>query len=161
MKHLCRAIAFVTTMFLGASQASAQETCLLYQRGTVECPGYGAPAATAVPGPSKDAGIATIANGISTGLFSGTIPPNGFMVQVFPSANGTPVPYGNGGALCFVNDAGPSGFGSGFAMQIESSGAGTFSTPHGYKPIGLVSIWCRYLYQGAQPFVISITARAW
>jgi hypothetical protein len=150
MKQLCWAIASATMVFLGASSASAQETCLLYQRGTVECPGYGAPAATAVPGPSMD-GSTSMQTGTSTTLFKGAVPPNAFMVQVLATQNN--VPLG-----CFINDSGPAGYLSGFAISVVS-GIANFSSPPGYKPIGPVSIYC------ASPSAVNtqvyVAARGW
>jgi hypothetical protein len=69
MSFLLRVIAFAFAIFIGASYASAQETCLAYQQGTLGCPNYGAPAATAVPGPSMDGGVATAPAGSSVTLF--------------------------------------------------------------------------------------------
>jgi hypothetical protein len=142
MKHLCRTIAFVAVLVSGASRASAQETCLLYQRGTVECPGYGAPAATAVPGPSVDGGVATIPNATSTTLFGGKVPPNGFVVRVFISQGHVGDTNSALTTFCFVNDNGPANFGVGFLLIPDSFYSGTFESPHGYKPIGPVNIWC-------------------
>jgi hypothetical protein len=146
MRHICQSIVIASLFLPHASEASAQETCLLYQRGTVECPGYGAPAATAVPGPSTDGGVATVPNGSSTTLFKGTVPPNGFMVRVFASTSGLAndsYGYDNGSAFCFVNDNGPASLGGGFYLPQDAIGySGTFATPIGYKPIGPVSIWC-------------------
>jgi hypothetical protein len=105
MKQLCCAIASATMVFLGAASASAQETCLLYQRGTVECPGYGAPAATAVPGPSMASNI-PLGPPQAVTLFNGATPPNGFMVQVLVESTHSP-PYGLPSAtLRFINDNG-------------------------------------------------------
>jgi hypothetical protein len=156
MDRVCQAIVSVCVFFLGASEASAQETCLLYQRGTVECPGYGAPAATAVPGPSMDGGVATVPSGSSLTLFGGQVPPNGFMIRVFTGGNDS---YGySGGAVCFVNDNGPAGAGSGFYVVQDAIGlSGTFLTPVGYNPMGPVSIWCG---SGNVP-TIYLAARGW
>jgi hypothetical protein len=141
MKHLCSAIAFATMVFLGASHASAQETCLLYQRGTVECPGYGAPAATAVPGPSMASSIGLGPPQAFT-LFNGAIPPNGFMVRVFVQSTASP-PYGFPNTQCFITDNGSAAASVGFYMTPDANGySTTFITPVGYKPIGPVSVWC-------------------
>jgi hypothetical protein len=146
MDRLCRAVVSAATIFLGMSHAGAQETCLLYQRGTVDCPAYGAPAATAVPGPSMDGGVATVPNGSSVTLFGGKMPPNGFMIRVFaPNGYSTDT----GATACFINDNGPASLGVGFYVigDVLTSPAqpisGTFATPQGYKPIGPVSIWCQ------------------
>jgi hypothetical protein len=94
MSFLLRVIASSAAIFVGVSHATAQEPCLAYQRGTVGCPGYGAPAATAVPGPSMDGGVAGVSGGSSTTLFGGKVPPNGFMVRVFSgNGYGLTIPY--------------------------------------------------------------------
>jgi hypothetical protein len=154
---------------LGASQASAQQTCLLYQEGTVGCPVYGAPATTAVPGPSMDGGVTTMPNQQSTTLFGGKVPPNGFMTRIFTygyaviNSSGTIL-----GPTCFVNDNGAAGNGIGFylvpdiATSIAPQGEGTwsysatFTSPPGYKPIGPVSIYC---INPAGP--MALAARGW
>jgi hypothetical protein len=158
MGYLCCTIAFVMSVFLGVSCATAQETCLLYQRGTVDCPAYGAPAATAVPGPSMDGGVATVPNASSTTLFSGKVPPNGFMIRVFvPTGSYSPTE-----TTCFVNDNGPAGMGGGFyvtgdgSANLAQNASGTFVTPHGYKPMGPVSIWCQTAGN-----VVYLGARGW
>jgi hypothetical protein len=50
-------------------------------------------------------------------------------------------------SLCFVNDKGPAGLGIGFFVIADNGGgdpfSGSFVSPHGYKPIGPVSIWCQ------------------
>jgi hypothetical protein len=141
MKHLCRAAAFAPMIFLGVSGASAQDTCLAYQRGTVECPGYGAPAATAVPGPSMGSNITLGAPAAFT-LFNGATPPNGFMIRVFVTSTDT-AGYGYPNTLCFINDNGTAALGIGFYMTPDENGySATFNTPIGYKPIGPVSVWC-------------------
>jgi hypothetical protein len=118
MNCLHCAVVSAAMVFLGAAHATAQETCLLYQRGTVDCPGYGAPAATAVPGPSLDGGVATLPNATSTTLFGGKVPPNGFMIRVFVNNGNCGILFPNGsyGTVCFVNDNGPAGQGVGFYM---------------------------------------------
>jgi hypothetical protein len=146
-----------TMVFFCVSHADAQ--CLAYQQGTVGCPNYGAPAATAVPGPSMDGGVATVTTGQpAVTLFGGRVPPNGFIVRVF-TTNGYPVPNG---VYCFVNDNGPAGSGVGFYMPPDTANAnnvsGAFESPHGYKPIGPVSIYCQ---TGAGSFPINVTARGW
>jgi hypothetical protein len=157
MKHLCRAVAISTMVFLGASGASAQDTCLLYQRGTVECPGYGAPAATAVPGPSM---ATTMALGVPQAitLFNGATPPNGFMVRVVAESSDGSSGYGYPNkTLCFINDSGTAASGVGFYLTPDPNGySATFTTPVGYKPIGPVSIWC-----GVRNATASLAARGW
>jgi hypothetical protein len=156
MNDLLGVVAVAIIVFLGVSHATAQETCLLYQRGTVDCPAYGAPAATAVPGPSMDGGVAMLPNGSSVTLFGGKVPPNGFMIRVYNPATGTQ------SMSCFINDNGPAGLGGGFYVPPDYVPAGqpvasaTFATPHGYKPIGPVSIWCQTGNSG-----IYVAARGW
>jgi hypothetical protein len=144
MKHLCRAVAFAITIFLGVSSGSAQETCLLYQQGTVGCPNYGAPAATAVPGPSMASNIGLGAPTAVT-LFNGATPPNGFMVRIFVQSTLTP-PYGYPNNECYINDNGTAAASVGFYMTPDANGyTSTFITPVGYKPIGPVSVFCRII----------------
>jgi hypothetical protein len=142
MELLRRAIAFAIMVFLGVSCASAQDTtCLLYQRGTVDCPGYGAPAATAVPGPSMASNIGLGPPQAFT-LFNGATPPNGFMVRVFVTTTDTSG-YGYPNTQCFINDNGTAALDVGFYMTPDANGySATFNTPVGYKPIGPVSVWC-------------------
>jgi hypothetical protein len=161
MDHFRRALASAMIIFLIVTSAAAQEPCLLYQRGTVACPDYGAPAATAVPGPSMDGGVATAPNGASTMLFKGNVPPNGFMIRLF--LNGAP--YGgnvSNATVCFVNDNGAAAFGAGFYMLPDTSSTvvATFQTPFGYKPIGPVSIWCQNSGTYANA-TIYLAARGW
>jgi hypothetical protein len=152
--------AIITIAFsAGVSDARAQAPCLLYQRGTVECPGYGAPAATAVPGPSLDGGVAQVTSGSSVTLFGGKVPPNGFIVRVI-NLGGYPL-----SGQCFVNDSGAAGPGLGFYLvpdtSVTTAGAnlsGTFASPHGYKPIGPVSLYCQ---AGAVPITFNVAARGW
>jgi hypothetical protein len=146
-----RAIASIAAIFLGllVTAALAQQfaqtaatTCTASTRGSVACPEYTAPAATAVPGKSLD-GSLNIPAATSTTLFSGAVPPNAFMVQV-PR-----------GGQCVINDNGPAngtgvsspGPTAGFLMTLNPvasnyTGPPSFITPPGYKPIGPVSIWC-------------------
>jgi hypothetical protein len=142
MELLRRAIAFAIMVFLGVSCASAQDTtCLLYQRGTVDCPGYGAPAATAVPGPSMASNIGLGPPPAFT-LVNGATPPNGFMVRVFVTTTDTSG-YGYPNTQCFINDNGTAALDVGFYMTPDANGySATFNTPVGYKPIGPVSVWC-------------------
>ena len=51
-----------TFLLLASLHAADQQSCLAYQQGTVGCSKYGAPAATAVPGPSMDGGVTTMPN---------------------------------------------------------------------------------------------------
>ena len=161
MKQLCRAIASTTLLFLGASSASAKETCLLYQRGTVECPGYGAPAATAVPGPSMDTTmpISGAPGAPAITLFKGVTPPNGFMVRVAVTNATSGVGYGypDGSVICYISDSGPAALGFGFYLIPDAGGySATFTTPVGYKPIGPVSIFCAVRNASA-----NLAARGW
>lgn len=157
MKHLCRAIAFVTIVFLGVSGASAQDPCLLYQRGTLDCPGYGAPAATAVPGPSMDTTLALNTSLQAVALFNGATPPNGFMVRVVV-INSTGTGYGYpDGSVCFISDSGTAALGFGFYLTPDTGGySATFVTPVGYKPIGPVSVFC-----GLRNASAYLVARGW
>ena len=158
MELLLRAAAFAITVFLGVSGASAQDTtCLLYQRGTVDCPGYGAPAATAVPGPSMASNFGLGAPQAFT-LFNGATPPNGFMVQVLVDSTNTP-PYGLPNAtLCFINDNGTANNNVGFFIKPDPDAyTATFITPVGYKPMGPVSVWCGLRNANGG----SLTARGW
>jgi hypothetical protein len=139
-----QAFFFAALIIFGLSAAGAQT-----QRGT-------APAATAVPGPSMDGGVAQVLPGMSTVLFGGKVPPNGFMVRVYA------VSYGFSGTNCFVNDNGPAGLGVGFYvvgdMGNNAYTSGTFTTPHGYKPMGPVSIWCQFR---PNPTPTPLAARGW
>ena len=125
---------------------------------------YGAPAATAVPGPSMDGGVATMSPGSSVTLFGGMVPPNGFMVRVFTPNGYYGIPAG---PFCFVNDNGAAGSGVGFYMvpdiainfsanEPPAVSSATFTSPYGYKPIGPVSIYC----QGSTS-PLSLAARGW
>jgi hypothetical protein len=152
-------IAAATTFLLVASaHATAQQPCLLYQEGTVGCPVFGAPAATAVPGPSMADGL-TLQYGTSTTLFGGQVPPNGFLIRVFGLYGGTSQ------VACFVTDHGQAGSGIGFYMvgdnpnNIGLAPSATFASPYGYKPMGPVSIWCGYT--GSVPPNVSFAARGW
>jgi hypothetical protein len=155
MSHLFGVVGLASMGFFFVSHVAAQETCLLYQRGTVDCPAYGAPAATAVPGPSMDGVVTTVPSGSSTTLFGGKVPPNGFMIRVFVRdesyLTGTPP------TLCFVNDNGPAGVGAGFLMiqDLASGYSATFASPHGYKPIGPVNIYCQ------SSITVNVVARGW
>lgn len=159
MDHAFRAVVIATLFLLAvSSQAAAQETCSLFQAGTVGCPVFGAPAATAVPGPSMDGGVATVQGGETSTLFGGKVPPNGFMVRVFADTH-----YGPPATGCFVNDNGPAvGNGIGFYLVpdtiAEVNLSGTFISPQGYKPIGPVSIACAILQAGT---IVRLTARGW
>jgi hypothetical protein len=82
-------------------------------------------------------GSTTVTNGVSTLLFGGAVPPNGFMVQSF----------GN----CYVNDNGPANIQAGFLVLPNT----TLITPTGYKPMGPVSIYCAGGLGGY------VAARAW
>jgi hypothetical protein len=76
-----------------------------------------------------DGGVATVPNGSSVTLFGGKVPPNGFMVRVFPNGQ-----YDNGAAGLGVSFYFLGGAGS-------SSASAAFE--NGYKLIGPVRIWCQ------------------
>jgi hypothetical protein len=150
-------VGLVAVACLGLTAAVAQQrealstTCNASNRGTVNCPTYSAPAATAVPSASMDGSMMVTAM-TSTTLFKGSVPPNAFVVQ---TQN-----------LCIVNDNGPANGGSllggsgnpaGFLVVFASPGGApfTYMTPPGYKPIGPVSIWC----EGGGPSYVA--ARGW
>jgi hypothetical protein len=159
MEHLFRTVVTATLFLLAvSSQAAAQETCSVFREGTAGCPVFGAPAATAVQGPSMDGGVTTVPEAQIVTLFGGKVPPNGFMVRVF-----TDTKYGPIGAGCFVNDNGPAATnGVGFYLVpdtiAEFNASGTFISPQGYKPIGPVSIACAILQAGT---IVRLIARGW
>jgi len=124
-------VAFVQFIVFGSA---AHAECRPGQ-GTLGCPAYTAPATTAVPGPSMG-GSKVINAGVTT-LFNGVVPPNGFMVQL----NG-PSELGN---VCYVNDNGPASANAGFmigGIWVATPLPSIFVTPPGYKPKGVVSIFC-------------------
>jgi hypothetical protein len=89
------------------------------------------PAGPTGPSTSMD-GSKVVPSQVSTPLFNGAVPANGFMVQAALNAS------------CVVNDNGPA---DGTALANGSTVAGflfttLFVTPAGYKPIGTVSVWC-------------------
>jgi hypothetical protein len=137
---LSRAIISVASIFLGLSAASAQEpekavstACSAAQRGTAACPTYTAPATTAVPRAPMDGSLFISSAGVSTPLFNGAVPPNGFMVQA------------NSGVLCVVNDNGPAALPASFPDTNGQAGflvSTLFTTPPAYRPIGVVSLIC-------------------
>jgi hypothetical protein len=145
-------VTIIALICLGLTTAAAQQreavtaaaACNASTRGTLNCPTYTVPAATAVQHASMD-GSMTVPNATSTLLFNGAVPPNGFMVQsTFP-------------APCWVNDNGPASNQAGFSFGGNGNPFfDTFITPPGYKPIGAVSIWC-----GSGNPTVSITARGW
>ena len=128
-------VAFVSFCTFGFAAHAACRPPQFAQTGTVDCPLFTAPATTTVPGGSMD-GSMTIPAGVSTMLFNGEVPPNGFMVQSIA------------GSACWVNDNGParglanSIVAAGFQVISAGGGTGLFVTPPGYKPIGVVSVWC-------------------
>jgi hypothetical protein len=119
-----RAISAVpATLFLFyASMAAAdtQQTCVL-RGGNQSCPAY----VSVVPSEATDGSVVVQAN-VSTTLFSGKTPPNGFMVE-------SPT-------LCWINDNGPAASNTGIIIT-GIAGSQLFTTPFGYKPIGPVSIF--------------------
>jgi hypothetical protein len=157
MDRLLRTTAVITIAFLGLGMghATAQETCPVFREGTVGCPVFGAPAATAVPGPSMDGGVASVQPGQTVTLFGGKVPPNGFMVRAYADAA-----YGVGASTCFVNDNGPASVGVGFFMvpdtNINPNLSGSFASPQGYKPIGPVSVYCAIIHGS-----VTLAARGW
>jgi hypothetical protein len=62
--------------------------------------------------------------------------------------------------LCFVNDNGPATFGVGFLVLADGNYSGTFESPHGYKPIGPVNLWC-LLGNNITGATIYTNARSW
>ena len=88
----CISLGCAASLVLSASaqqveKATSTTTCNSSTRGTIGCPNYTAPAATAVPGASMD-GSMKVPAGTSTVLllFKGAVPPNAFMVRVFQGA---------------------------------------------------------------------------
>jgi hypothetical protein len=144
--------AIVGAICFGLTGAAAQQrqtgaACNVNNQGTVNCPTYTAPAATAVPRAAMDGSMHVLAQTATT-LFNGAVPPNGFLVQ-----SGY-----NVGGPCWVNDNGPAS-----GAELITSGAGyagfllageqSFVTRPGYRPMGAVSVWC---YSPTY-----IAARAW
>jgi hypothetical protein len=141
-----RVIASFTLMFLGlrVSVAFAQQfaqtasrACNAITRGTVNCPTYTAPATTGVPRAPMDGSVFISSGGVSTPLFNGAVPPNGFLVEG-PGTSGN----------CWVNDngpanipVGPGNFGQA-GFTLITAGGYSFATPQGYKPMGVVSVIC-------------------
>ena len=119
--------------------AAAHAACNPGQIGTsADCPDYTAPATTAVPGASMDGSVA-IQGGVTTTLFNGTVPLNGFMVQFY---NAPCLVNDNGPA--FSSNPGPNQMPGGF---ISGGNTGQFSpsifvTAPGYKPMGPVTVYC-------------------
>jgi hypothetical protein len=136
-------VAIIASICLGLTAAAAQQretastACSTTNRGTVNCPTYTAPATTAVPQAPMD-GSMNVPAQTATTLFNGAVPPNGFMVQAGPNANGP----------CLVNDNGPAsgaGYvtsGAGYAGILFPGTAPLYVTPPGYRPMGPVSVWC-------------------
>jgi hypothetical protein len=115
---------------------AASTACNAANRGTVNCPNYTAPAATAVPSRSMDGSMRVPAT-TSTTLFNGAVPPNAFIVQDT-----------SGEGSCVVNDHGPANGNlatyAGFPLLNPQplTLVSFFITPQGYKPMGPVSVWC-------------------
>jgi len=123
---------------MAANVAAAQQTC--GPRGSdPTCPDY----VVVVPSKATD-GSVDIPPNVSTTLFGGITPPNGFIVQS--------VEFGD---VCWVNDNGAVASGTGFAIL---PGGPAFVTPLGYKPMGPVSIFCS---GGVREHGIQVEARAW
>jgi hypothetical protein len=91
-------------------------------------------------GAKTDRAALAKANGSSVTLFGGKVPPNGFMLRVFPNGQ---YQY-DVGAIWFVNDNGAARLGVSFYFL---GGAGSSSASaafeNGYKLIGPVRIWCQ------------------
>jgi hypothetical protein len=132
-------VAFIP-LLICVSTAEAQ--CQHSGTGTVGCPLYVAPATTAVPGRAVD-GSAAVPGNVSTMLFNGAVPPNGFLVQLGIA----------GGYRCWVNDNGPANVNSGFMLDGTPGSEITFVTPAAYRPMGPVSIFCEVS--------VGIFARGW
>jgi hypothetical protein len=106
-----------------------------------------APAAS--DNPKAMDGSTVVTCGVSTMLFGGAVPPNGFLVNSYP---------------LFINDNGPAGPTTGIYLPgIGSPGSAvTFATPPGYKPMGPVSVFllCVPTPDGG-PFSAYVAARGW
>jgi hypothetical protein len=82
---------------------------------------------------------------VSTLLFGGVTPANGFSVQ-------------GASAICAVNDGAPASLSQ--PIGFLTSPNAIYTTPLGYKPVGPVSVACEIPDQpGAGPIVVN--ARAW
>jgi hypothetical protein len=145
---------FLTSVALRASSPEAVE--IVQQWGATP-----AQAATSGGGSTSGGqsgaldGSMTINCGISTLLFNGAVPPNGFMVQPFQID-------------IFVNDNGPANgptanqspsgfFVSGTSTITSPPPLNIFVTPPGYKPMGSVSVFGN-CGRGGMGYV---AARAW
>jgi hypothetical protein len=141
-------------MLCAAGSAAAHAGCDPKQAGaTVDCPIFTEPAFTSVPSGSMGGTLPTT-GGVSTVLFNGVVPPNGFMVGINLQSN---LP-----TFCSVNDNGlasPNGTGflfggANISFATNQPGAAhVFVTPPGYKPMGPVSVYC--------PGGVSIEYRGW
>ena len=86
-----------------------------------------------------------VVDAVSTTLFGGVTPANGFSVQ-------------GSSARCAVSDAAPASLSQPIGFLVAPDAI--FTTPLGYKPIGPVSVACEIPDQpGAGPIVVN--ARAW
>jgi hypothetical protein len=122
-------LAVLVSAALAQQFGQAASTACASTRGSLSCPTYTAPAATAVPRAPMD-GSMLVTAGTSTTLFNGAVPPNGFIVQA-------------GTLQCFVNDNGPAGINAAFFFGPNGSETVVlYVTPPGYKPIGAVSVFC-------------------
>lgn len=124
-------VLLVSVAFAQQPAITASTPCNALNRGTVNCPTYTASSTTAVPRAPMD-GSMTVPSQTSTTLFNGAVPPNGFMVELY-------------GVGCFVNDNGPANgvnTGSSQAGFYFAAPPSPFVTPPGYKPMGVVNVWC-------------------
>jgi hypothetical protein len=85
-----------------AANAADWQSCVL-RGGKPSCPEY----VTIVPSKATD-GSMDVPPNVSTTLFGGITPPNGFVVQVLPT---------NFSSGCWVNDHGPAASGAGFQFS--------------------------------------------
>jgi len=129
--------AIPAVFLLSMAAADAQQGCGP-RGGDPSCPEF----VVIAPSTATDGSVAVQAN-VSTTLFGGITPPNGFIVQLLS------------GGSCYVNDNGAAAFLTGFNVINNGS---PFVTPLGYKPMGPVSIFCNPV---SPPAPIPIEARAW
>jgi hypothetical protein len=131
---------FLLCAAMTANAADVREACQP-RGGSASCPEY----VVIVPSKATDGSVVVQPN-VSTTLFGGITPPNGFTVQGFSPTLGF---------QCWVNDKGAAALDTGFEILNAPASPSLFTTPLGYKPMGPVSIFCSV---GAP---LSIEARAW
>jgi hypothetical protein len=151
------------TFIAGLCSASAWPVVVRAQQSKVPIIGFLHPG---TPNSFPSDFAAGFAQGLKeTGLVEGqTVPPNGFVVHVFAYNANLSAGYGYPGEYCFLNDNGPASLGGGFYILPDQVTAGTgtptvsgtFASPHGYKPIGPVSIWCQNIGNA-----LYVAARGW